>query len=171
MLGQPSPPSSPGLPLLKWAQDRADDYLYGASLSQQIGLGALAVGLGGGGLYAQYELTGQTQLSTFGLLPKVGLGGGAKLAIDPSITLDDDGLWTGGLKLGIKDWNPFPNPAVTVALNLDETWDSGGGYTLNGSLEAKLKLNQKITISGGCGAKTGPQGSSFGLDLRVNLKY
>jgi hypothetical protein len=109
-------------------------------------------------------------LDSLGLIPKISLGNGAKLSIDPSLTLDG-GLWTGNLNLGIKDWSPFPNPALTFALALDTEWDSDGGYSLDGSLAGKLNLNPTVSISAGCEFKNGSKGTSWGWGTQVSIKY
>jgi hypothetical protein len=163
--------------LTQWGQDRTDDFLYGSDIGPKVGLGSLAVGLGGGALYAQYELTGETKLDSLGLIPKISLGNGAKLSIDPSLTLVDPsltldgGLWTGDLNLEIKDWSPFPNPAVTVALSLDTTWDSDGGYTIDSSGKVNWKLSKDWTLSGVCEFKNGSKSTSWGTGFQFNYKH
>jgi len=130
VLGQPQPSSPPALggTLNQWGQNAKDNALgtwSSLSSGQQIALASLGTAVAGGALYGQYEFTGKTGLGLGDVIPKIGLGNGAKLSLDPSFGLDQ-GEWSGNLGLGLKDWNPFPNPALTLALGLDGKMNSEG---------------------------------------------
>src|SRR5207247_5512287 len=112
----------------------------------------------GGELDGQYEFTGKTGLGLGEVIPKIGLGNGAKLSLDPSFGLDQ-GEWSGNLGLGLKDWNPFPNPALTLALGLDGKMNSEGEYSLDASFTGKMKLNPKLFFSAGCLFTLTPSGT------------